>query len=251
MPARKSSKAADADVPDAMLMLRAQLEERLQECLRLMQRGVVVIDPATTYIDAGVEIGTGTVIFPNTTIAGATMIGSDCRIGPNTIIVDSRIGDSCEVLASVVESSALETDVGVGPFSHLRPDSYVEAGAHIGNFVEIKGSRIGAGAKAGHFSYIGDAKVGAEANIGAGTVTCNFDGTQKHATVIGEEAFVGSGTMLVAPVEVGAGASTGAGSVVVDDVPDGGRVAGVPAVPIVSRRRVSAVNARRQKKSDG
>ena len=232
-------------------MLRAQLEERLQECVRLMDLGVVIIDPATTYIDPGVAIGPGTVVYPNTTITGESMIGSDCRIGPNTIIADSRIGDGCEILSSVVESSALETDVDVGPFSHLRPDTYVESGVHIGNFVEIKASRIKAGAKAGHFSYIGDSQVGAEANIGAGTVTCNFDGTQKHQTSIGDEAFIGSGTMLVAPLTVGAGASTAAGSVVIDDVPDGGRVAGVPAIPLSTPTPVTRGSARQRPRSNG
>ena len=138
------------------------------------------------------------------------MIGRDCRIGPNTIIADSRIGDGCEVLASIVESSALETDVDIGPFSHLRPDTYVESGVHIGNFVEIKASRLSSGAKAGHFSLHRRRQVGAGANIGAGTVTCNFDGEPKHRTVIGAEAFIGSGTMLVAPRKGGKGASTAA-----------------------------------------
>jgi len=224
-----------------MLVLRAQIDERLRECSRLMESGVVIIDPATTYIDPGVEIGSGTMVFPNTTITGDTIIGRDCRIGPNSIIADSRIGDACEIFASVVEGSALEAEVDVGPFSHLRPDTYVESGVHIGNFVEVKASRIGSGAKAGHFSYIGDAEVGADANIGAGTVTCNYDGKVKNKTVIGDEAFIGSGTMLVAPVKVGEGASTAAGSVVTRDVPDGTRVAGVPAAQMrvkTPRRRV-------------
>ncbi len=223
-------------IPDPMLLLRAQLEERLAECGRLIEAGVQIIDPATTYIDQGVEIGPGTVLFPNTTITGETIIGEDCRIGPNTIIADSRIGDSCEVFASVIEGSALEAEVDIGPFSHLRPDTYVGAGAHIGNFVETKGSRIGAGAKAGHFSYIGDAEVGADANIGAGTVTCNYDGEKKSKTVIGEGAFIGSGTMLVAPVKVGQHATTAAGSVVTRDVLDQALVAGVPALPIKKKQ---------------
>jgi bifunctional UDP-N-acetylglucosamine pyrophosphorylase/glucosamine-1-phosphate N-acetyltransferase len=209
-----------------------------------MESGVTVIDPATTYIDPGVEIGTGTAVFPNTTITGETIIGKDCRIGPNSIIADSRIGDGCEIFASVVEGSALETEVDVGPFSHLRRDTYVEARAHIGNFVELKAARLGAGAKAGHFSYLGDSEVGAEANIGAGTVTCNYDGDDKHKSVIGEGAFIGSGTMLVAPVTVGDDASTAAGSVVTRDVAKGGRVAGVPAVEI---KPPAARKARKQR----
>ena len=247
---RSSNNISSSDTPDPLLLLRAQLEERLHECARHIENGVMIVDPATTYLEAGVEIGTGTVLFPNTTITGETIIGRDCRIGPNTIIADSRIGDGCEVLASVIEGAALETDVDVGPFSHLRPDTYVESGVHIGNYVEVKASHLQAGAKAGHFSYIGDAEVGADANIGAGTVTCNFDGTDKHKTTIGDAAFIGSGTMLVAPVTVGEGASTAAGSVVTRDVVDGGRVAGVPAVPIrMPRAETSADGAGRRKKA--
>jgi bifunctional UDP-N-acetylglucosamine pyrophosphorylase/glucosamine-1-phosphate N-acetyltransferase len=212
-----------------MLALRAQLEERLQQCARLMEAGVEIIDPHTTYIGEGVEIGPESIIFPNTTITGETMIGRNCHIGPNSVIVDSRIGDDCEVFASVIEGSALEAGVDVGPFSHLRPDSYLESGVHIGNFVEVKGSRLGAGTRAGHFSYIGDAKLGADVNIGAGTVTCNYDGTKKNETVIEDGAFIGSDTMLVAPVRIGKKARTGAGSVVTRDVPAGAAVAGVPA----------------------
>jgi bifunctional UDP-N-acetylglucosamine pyrophosphorylase/glucosamine-1-phosphate N-acetyltransferase len=218
-----------------MLLLRAQLEARISECQRLVEMGVQIIDPATTYVDAGVEVGRDTVIFPNTTITGETIIGAGCRIGPNTIIADSRVGDDCEVFASVIEGAALETGVDVGPFAHLRPDSYVESGAHIGNFVEMKAARLRAGAKVGHFSYIGDADVGAHSNIGAGTVTCNFDGKKKNKTVIGEGAFIGSGTMLVAPVNVGRDSATAAGAVVTRDVPDAGHVAGVPAEQIRSK----------------
>jgi len=201
----------------------------LDECTRLMAAGVQIIDPMTTYIEPGVEVGAGTAIYPNTTISGETIIGRDCRIGPNTIILDSRIGDEAVVFASVVESAALEAGVDVGPFSHLRPETYLEHDVHVGNFVEIKASRIGAGTKVGHFSYVGDAQVGAEVNIGAGTVTCNYDGKKKNKTIIEDSAFIGSDTMLVAPVRVGRGAETAAGSVVTRDVPEGGRVMGAPA----------------------
>jgi bifunctional UDP-N-acetylglucosamine pyrophosphorylase/glucosamine-1-phosphate N-acetyltransferase len=230
-----------------LLALRAQLEQRLQECARLMEAGVQVVDPATTYVEVGVEIGEGTAIYPNTTIMGSTIIGRDCRIGPNSIIADSRIGDGCEIFASVVEGSSLETDVDIGPYSHLRPDTYVESGVHIGNFVEVKASRLGSGAKAGHFSYIGDADVGADVNIGAGTVTCNYDGKKKNKTVIGDGAFIGSDTMLVAPVTVGEGATTGAGSVVTRDVSDGARVAGVPARSTAPARAPRPAKRRRPK----
>ncbi len=212
-----------------MLALRAQLEERLQQCARLMEAGVEIVDPHTTYIGEGVEIGAESIIFPNTTITGETIVGRNCHIGPNTVIVDSRIGDDCEIFASVIEGSALEAGVDVGPFSHLRPDSYLESGVHIGNFVEVKGSHLGRGTKAGHFSYIGDAKVGADVNIGAGAVTCNYDGETKSETVIEDGAFIGSDTMLVAPVRVGRKGRTGAGSVVTRDVPAGVSVVGAPA----------------------
>jgi bifunctional UDP-N-acetylglucosamine pyrophosphorylase/glucosamine-1-phosphate N-acetyltransferase len=145
------------------------------------------------------------------------------------LIEDSVIGDRCRVLASVVEGAVMEEGSDVGPFSHLRPGAHLGPGAHVGNFGEVKNSSLGAGAKMGHFSYVGDAEVGAGANIGAGTVTCNFDGRRKHRTVIGEEAFIGSGTMLVAPVRVGRRAVIGAGSVVTHDIPDDTVAYGVPA----------------------
>ena len=150
-------------------------------------------------------------------------------MGPGSMIVDSAISAGCRVVQSVVEDAVLEEGVDVGPYSHVRPESHIETGAHVGNFAEIKNSRIGKGVKMGHFSYVGDSWVGPGVNIGAGAVTCNFDGAEKHRTVIEEGAFIGSDTMLIAPVRVGAGASTGAGSVVTRDVPAGARVAGAPA----------------------
>lgn len=191
--------------------------------------GATIMDLKSTYIDPGIEVGPGTVIYPNTTLIGQTTIGARCRIGPNTVISDSRIDDEVTVFASVVEGAIIECGAHVGPFSHLRPGAHLEPGVHIGNFVEVKASRIGAGSRAGHFSYIGDAKVGADVNIGAGTVTCNYDGENKNETVIEDGAFIGSDTMLVAPVRVGKDARTAAGAVVTKDVPDGEQVAGVPA----------------------
>jgi len=231
MPKSSTNSRSSADRADALIALRAQVEGRLNECARLLEAGVQIVDPATTYVAAGVQIGAGTVIYPNTTISGATAIGERCRIGPNSVIVDSRLADECEVLASVIEGSALESGVDIGPFSHLRPGTHLESGVHVGNFVEVKASRLGAGTKVGHFSYIGDARIGAQVNIGAGTVTCNYDGKKKHETVIEDRAFIGSGTMLVAPVRVGSRAYTGAGSVVTRDVAEGARVTGVPARP--------------------
>ena len=194
----------------------AVLRQRIRE--RIMLEGVTLIDPPSVFIDAAVEIGQDTVIYPNTTIEGTTRIGQECVIGPNTVIVDSHIGKCCRVQASVIEASMLEDGVDVGPFSHLRPGSYLEAGVHIGNFVEVKESRLGKGTKVGHFSYIGDATIGRNVNIGAGTITCNYDGVQKHATFVDDDAFIGSDSMLIAPVRIGARAITGAGSVVNRDV---------------------------------
>lgn len=194
-----------------------------------MLAGVRLIDPAVTYIEMSVQIGAGTVIQPNTHLQGATRIGADCVIGPNTIVRDSTIGDRCKVEASVVEGATLEANVDVGPFAHLRKGAYLAAGVHMGNFGEVKDSYLGPGAKLGHFSYIGDATIGENVNIGAGTVTCNYDGRKKHRTVIEDDVFIGSDTMLVAPVKVGAGAKVGAGSVVTHDVPADSVVYGVPA----------------------
>ena len=194
-----------------------------------MRQGVTIIDAATTYIDADVAIGTDTVILPNTMLCGRTIIGQDCEIGPNSIVRDSGIGDRCRVIASVIEEATMHSDVDIGPYSHVRPDAVIEAGVHLGNYVEVKNSRVGPGTAAGHFCYLGDSDVGAGVNIGAGTITCNYDGIDKHRTTIGDGAFIGSDTMLVAPVNVGAGSATGAGSVVTKDVPPAGRVVGVPA----------------------
>jgi bifunctional UDP-N-acetylglucosamine pyrophosphorylase/glucosamine-1-phosphate N-acetyltransferase len=205
----------------------AEMRRRINEALML--GGVTLIDPATTYVEAGVEIGPDTVVWPNTLLQGQTRIGSRCTIGPGSVIRGSTIGDDCKVELSVVEQAVMEAGSDVGPFGHLRKGAHLGAGAHMGNFGELKNSYLGPGAKMGHFSYLGDATVGAEANIGAGTITCNYDGRRKHPTIIGQGAFIGSDTMLVAPVEIGEGARTGAGAVVTRDVPAGGLVYGVPA----------------------
>jgi bifunctional UDP-N-acetylglucosamine pyrophosphorylase / glucosamine-1-phosphate N-acetyltransferase len=231
------SKRQTAEPPDIESQLREQMAVRLAVAARHVGNGVTIVDPATTYIDEGAAIGGGTVIEPNTTIRGRTSIGRDCRIGPNAVVESSTIGYRCAVFSSVVQKSTLEDDVDIGPFTHLRSGSHLESGVHLGNYVEVKASRMGRGSKAGHFSYIGDAEVGANVNIGAGTITCNYDGTAKHQTIIEDDVFIGSDTMLVAPVRIGRGASTGAGSVVTRDVPAGGRVAGMPARAIGPDRR--------------
>ena len=203
--------------------------ERVAE--RLMLEGVTLIDPATVYVHESVRVGRDTVIYPNTHLQGDTIVGESCVLGPNTIVRDTTIGDSCRVVASVLEGATLEDDVSVGPFGHLREGAHLGRGVHMGNFGEVKNSYLGPGTKMGHVSYIGDAQVGADVNVGAGTITCNFDGVRKHRTTIGAGAFLGSGTMLVAPVSVGRGAVVGAGSVVTRDVPDGTLAYGVPARP--------------------
>lgn len=195
----------------------------------LMLAGVTLSDPATTYVDADVEIGADTVIEPNTHLKGQTRIGASCHIGPNAIVHDSQVGADCEVIASVIRESILEERVHVGPFADLRPGTYLARGVYIGNYAEVKNSRIGEGTHIGHFSYVGDAEVGARVNIGAGTVTCNYDGKKKNRTVIGDDVFIGSDTMLVAPVSVGARARTGAGAVVTKDIPADTLAAGAPA----------------------
>jgi len=223
----------DADqmlgINDRTHLARAEAVARKRIAERLMLSGVTLQDPASIYVDADVQVGPDTVIYANTHIQGKTRIGARCRIGPNTIVRDSAIGDDCKVEASVVEEAVLEDRVDIGPFAHLRKGAHLARGVHMGNFGEVKNSYLGPGTKMGHFSYLGDAEVGADVNIGAGTITCNFDGERKHKTIIEDGAFIGSDTMLVAPVRIGKGAKTGAGSVVTHDVPPGAVAYGVPA----------------------
>ena len=176
-----------------------------------------------------VEIGSDTVILPGTMITGKTHIGSACRIGPGTTIDESLLGNGCIVRNSVLEGSTLEDGVRIGPFSHCRPGAHLARNVRMGNFGEVKNSYIGAETDMHHFSYIGDATLGEHVNIGAGTITCNYDGVKKNRTTIGDGASIGSDTMLIAPVTVGEYAKTGAGSVVNRDVPPGAVVVGVPA----------------------
>lgn len=194
-----------------------------------MRKGVTLIDPASTYIDAGVRIGTDTVIWPNTYLQTGSSIGKACIIGPNSIIRNSRVGNGCRVLASVMEGARLDDDVDMGPFARLRRGAHLGRGVHMGNFGEVKDSTLGPGTKMGHFSYIGNATIGKNVNIGAGSITCNFDGEKKHETRIGDEAFIGSDSMLVAPVKIGKRARTGAGAVVTKDVPADTLAVGMPA----------------------
>ena len=194
-----------------------------------MLNGVSMVDTASTYIEVGVKIGKDTTILPNTYIHGSTVIGENNVIGPNTIIRDTTIGNGCKILASVMEGAVLEDDVDMGPFARLRRGAHLKDHVHMGNFGEVKDSTLHEGVKMGHFSYIGNANIGAHTNIGAGTITANYDGEKKHPTTIGEDVFIGSDTMLVAPVSLGDGARTGAGSIVTKNVPDDTLVVGMPA----------------------
>jgi bifunctional UDP-N-acetylglucosamine pyrophosphorylase/glucosamine-1-phosphate N-acetyltransferase len=217
------------------------LRRRILE--RHMYAGVTVIDPATTYIGADVEIGMDTIILPGTMITGKTRIGSGCRIGPGTTIDQSVIGDRCIVRNSVLEETTFEEGVSIGPFSHCRPGAYLARNVRMGNFGEVKNSYIGSETDMHHFSYVGDATLGEHVNIGAGTITVNYDGVRKNHTNIGAWAKIGSDTMLVAPVTVGDHAQTGAGSVVKQDVPPGAVVVGVPARILRTQQSVDVSKA--------
>ena len=205
----------------------AIMRDRVRQ--RLLMEGVTMVDPESVYIDADVQIGIDTTILPNTLITGRTSIGENCEIGPNSVIRDSNIGSHCRVTSSALEEATMEDDTDVGPFSHLRPGAYLESGVHIGNYVEVKESRFKAGAVMGHFGYAGDATIGRRVNVGAGMITCNYDGQDKHRTVVEDDAFIGCDTMLVAPVTVGQGSITGAGAVVTEDIPPARLAVGVPA----------------------
>jgi bifunctional UDP-N-acetylglucosamine pyrophosphorylase / glucosamine-1-phosphate N-acetyltransferase len=188
----------------------------------LRAAGVTLLDPSTTFIDEGVTVGPGTIIHPGVTLEGSTRIGANCRIRSWVRITDSLLGDGVIVNDScVIVESRVDDDARVGPFSHLRPDSHMKPGSHVGNFVELKKTVFGEGSKANHLAYLGDATIGAGVNIGAGTITCNYDGEKKHPTIIEDGAFIGSDSQLIAPVTIGAGAYVAAGSSITEDVPPG------------------------------
>ncbi len=185
----------------------------------LMEEGVILIDPETTYVEESVKVRRDTVLYPGVVLQGKTVIGENCEIIGNSRIIDSVLGNNIRVESSVIEESILEDGVTMGPFAHIRPKSLLKEKVHIGNFVEVKKSTLEKGVKAGHLTYLGDAQVGENTNIGAGTITCNYDGVNKFKTVIGKDAFIGSDSMLVAPVNIGEKALIGAGSVITKDVP--------------------------------
>lgn len=228
----------DAYVADASIALavndRVQLAEVDSHARQLirerhMRAGVTILGPDTVFIDEDVRIGRDTVIHPHSILRGDTVIGGTCEIGPSALIENARVGDGVTISQSTVRASTIGDGSDVGPYAHLRDGCRIGAQVHVGSYAEMKNAIIADGAKCGHVSYLGDVTVGAGTNIGAGTITANFDGTGKHPTVIGENAFIGSDSVLVAPVSVGDGAKTGAGSVVTRDVPDGALVMGVPA----------------------
>lgn len=200
----------------------AEAEQEMQNRLRRrwMEEGVTMVAPATTWIDARVTIGRDTTLYPNVALEGATSVGRQCVIRANTRITDCQIGDHVEILDHcVLRDSIVEEETTIGPFAHLRPGVVVKRKAKVGNFVEMKKAELGEGSKANHLSYLGDAVIGKDVNIGAGTITCNYDGQQKHQTIIGDRVFIGSDTQLIAPVNVGAGALIAAGTTVTRDVP--------------------------------
>lgn len=193
-----------------------------RKCAQLMTDGVTILEPARTVVEADVRVGRDSVVHPGVSLTGGTVIGAGSTIHSYSSIRDATLGDGVEIgPLTVIEEAEIGDGSRVGPFARLRPGARLGAGNRIGNFVEIKNSRLGTGVKAGHLTYLGDAEIGDGANIGAGTVTCNYDGENKHKTEIGAEAFVGSDTMLVAPVRVGERATTAAGSVITTDIPNG------------------------------
>jgi bifunctional UDP-N-acetylglucosamine pyrophosphorylase/glucosamine-1-phosphate N-acetyltransferase len=205
----------------------ALLNRRL--CERHMRAGVTIVDPATTYLEPGLEFAADVMILPNTSIGRGSSVGAHSEIGPNVRLQNVRVGEHAVVGDSVVVDSTILDYALVGPWAHIRGGSTVGTGSRVGNFVELKAASLSAGVKAAHLTYLGDVKIGERTNIGAGTITCNYDGQRKHATSIGKDVFIGSNSSLVAPLTIGDGAQTGASAVVIRDVAPGARVVGNPA----------------------
>ncbi len=213
------------DLADCERALRKRINQQW------MLAGVSFLDPDTTTVEMDVTIGQDTVLYPNTHLRGRTSIGENCVIGPDTTLLSTSVGDNSVIQYSTAEKATVGSHVTMGPFCHLRSGAVLMDHVHLGNFGEVKDSTLGEHTKMGHFSYIGNALIGKDVNIGAGTITCNFDGKAKHLTEIGDETFIGSDTMLVAPLKIGKRAKTAAGAVVTHDVPDETLVVGVPARP--------------------
>ncbi|HTS14388.1 MAG TPA: bifunctional UDP-N-acetylglucosamine diphosphorylase/glucosamine-1-phosphate N-acetyltransferase GlmU [Candidatus Sulfotelmatobacter sp.] len=218
-----------AGVNDRVQLATAEADLRWRILERHLLAGVTMQDPTTVYVDDAVQLAPDVVLEPNVILRGRTAVGEGSVVGAGSQLIDSRIGAGCRIWASVLESSEVDDGATVGPFAHLRPGSSVGAGAEVGNFAELKQTRLGPRSKQHHMSYLGDATIGEGVNVGAGTITANYDGRRKHPTAIGDGAFLGVDTMLVAPITVGKGSRTGAGAVVTRDVPDGKLAVGVPA----------------------
>ena len=225
-----------AELAEATRLLRKRINHQW------MVRGVTMIDPSTTYVDVEVQFGSDVTIYPNNYLEGKTLIGSDVTIYPNCRITDTYIDSGCTIYESCsLDSAHLDPGVKVGPFARLRPDTHLQPNVRIGNFVELKKTSMGEGSKANHLSYLGDATIGKNVNIGAGTITCNYDGKHKHPTVIEDEVFIGSDTQLIAPVKVGKGAYVAAGSSITEDVPEN-------SLAIARGRQVNKTNWKGKKK---
>jgi bifunctional UDP-N-acetylglucosamine pyrophosphorylase/glucosamine-1-phosphate N-acetyltransferase len=216
-------------INDRAQLAAAEWNLRVRRNEQHMRDGVTMRDPSTVYLDWDVTLASDVTLEPNVTLRGSTSVGEGSVIGAGSQILDSTIGRRTRVWASIVESSTVEDEATIGPYSHLRPGSVVGRGAEVGNYAELKNTHLGPDSKQHHMSYLGDADVGTGVNIGAGTITANYDGSRKSHTTIGDGAFIGVDTMIVAPREIGAGAKTGAGAVVTKDVPPGKLAVGVPA----------------------
>lgn len=227
---------ADAEevlgVDDRVRLSEVEGQARRRILEQHMRNGVTIIDPATTYIDADVAIEQDVTIYPGTHLQQHTRVATGAVIGPGAVLRNAIVGENCAIQSAVIEESRLGNRVRVGPFCHIRGNATLADDCELGNYAEVKNSVLGIGVKMHHFSYLGDADVGEHANIAAGAITCNYDGVHKHRTVIGDRAFIGCDTMMVAPVTIGADAFTATGAVVIRDVPPGERVAGVPARPL-------------------
>jgi len=217
LPSTQHDAALLLSTPEDLLAI--DREARQAKAKQLIRKGVRIIDADRTFIEDGVSVGFGSVIFPGTHLRGETRIGERCTIGPDCWVEESQIADDCKVRYSVVESATVHEGASIGPYAHLRLGADIGPEVRIGNFVEVKASRLERGAKAGHLSYIGDAHIGERVNVGAGMITCNYDGEKKHKTVIENDVFVGSHASLVAPVTIGEGALIAAGSTITEDVP--------------------------------
>jgi len=222
-------------VNDRVELADARAIRNRRLCEEHLRAGVTIVDPATTYLDPGVAIAADTVIYPNTSIAGATRIGARCAIGPNCRIGNAVIADDVQITESVILDSSIGRHAKIGPYAHIRGGATLGEGVKIGDFVEVKNAELGDDVKANHLAYIGDARVGPRTNYAAGAITCNYDGVRKNRTEIGADVFIGTNNSLVAPVTIGDGAITGAGAVVIRDVPPGDKQVGNPARSILKK----------------